>query len=52
MNNKIDFDLLNNKLTQALLECFEDMTIDELKKLDWLTLETDFFISKDQTKAA
>ena len=42
----------NAKATNGLKKLFEktfnEMTLDELKKIDWLTWETDFFIEKDK----
>lgn len=43
---------LLEKLEKSFNNAFEKMTLEDLKKIDWLTVETDFFIEKDQKKEA
>ena len=39
-------------LKDALNDAFSEMSADELKKIDWLCWNADFFIEKDKIKAA
>jgi len=39
-------------LTKSLNKAFDSMSCEELQKLDWLCWNADFFIEKDQIKAA
>ena len=52
MKDNINFDIFTENIQEAISKTFESMPLDELKKIDWLTLETDFFIEKDKIKAA
>lgn len=48
----INYNKLSEKLETSFNKIFGQMTIEELKKLDWFTYETNFFIEKDQKKKA
>lgn len=49
----INYKKLSIALEKSFNKTFSEMTLNELKKLDWCTWETDFFIEKDkQNKAA
>jgi len=50
MNDKLNFESLATKLETNITATFNEMPINELKKIDWLTWETDFFIEKDKPK--
>jgi len=39
-------------LADAMNKAFSEMSIDELKKIDWLCWNADFYIEKDKVKAA
>jgi len=46
----INYQKLSAKIEKSFNKTFSQMTIEELKKLDWFTYDTDFFIEKDQKK--
>ena len=48
----INYNKLSETLKTSFNKTFSQMTIEELKKLDWFTYETDFFIEKDKKKEA
>jgi len=48
----INYECLSENLKKSFDKAFSEMTLGELKKLDWFTYETDFFIEKDQGKEA
>lgn len=52
MKTSIDFESLQNALVDSLIQCLENMPTDDLKALDWLTLETDHFLEQSHIKAA
>ncbi len=48
MNGYVNFEVLSESLQDSLLETLKNKSVDELKMLDWLTWETDFFIEQNQ----
>lgn len=50
--NMINYKILSVELKKSLDKTFGEMTLDELKKLDCLTWNADFYIEKDQAKEA
>lgn len=51
-NIMINYKKLSIALEKSFNKVFSEMTLDELKKLDCLTWNADFFIEKDQKKEA
>ncbi len=52
MNNSINIDGLTRLLQDNLYEAINTKSVDELKTLDWLTYETDFFLENKYKKAS
>jgi len=48
MNEHINFEILAESIQNSLIETLKDKSVDELKALDWFSLETDFFIVKNK----
>ncbi len=47
-----NYDSLLSLFEKSLNESFNELTLDELKKIDWLCWNSDFFIEQDQQQAA
>ncbi|VAW66549.1 hypothetical protein MNBD_GAMMA10-3051 [hydrothermal vent metagenome] len=48
MNGHINFEILSASLQDSLIKALKDKSVDELKVLDWLSWETDFFIEQNK----
>ena len=47
-----DIEQLQSSLSRAFKEVLQDKSVEELRKLDWLSLNADFWIAQDKKKAA
>ena len=50
--NNLDFDKFENAIHRTLKEYVLETPIEELRKLDWFSLNPDFYIEQDKHKKA
>jgi len=52
MKTFVDLDGVSTQLQEVLYKTFAEMSVEELKTLDWFTWEADFFLEDEYKQAA